>query len=436
MLLRSKTIAIAILLLLGLPSCTSYEVEDHSLQFNQAVGSLGNRLLLLNAVRAAKGYPMQFSKLQTYTGQGRADGGVIVDVPFLVDTVGHGTLAPTRLMGGTKSSMNARTGVNALQLVDLNTAEAQKALRTQATKAQFEYYLAQAWPFRLVVTVMIEGIAVSERLLRPLEEYYVAYCAANPSHVLCNWLRGELEKCGASTSKPTRKMEPVGRYGETYFSFGNDPRTYCEFVAFQWFIDAMAMAGGSFEIAKYQTKKKSEQKKKTTVVKGDRFAIDVNVKLPDKDDSSETAPGDPLDLFFDNERFEGLYQRIHKLKDRKGMKLQPIEVNLRSPERMVRFLGDIISVQELAHDRQTIKILHNQRIVELLRVKRGPRMLANVAVAVTDAEGEEVYIPVPDHGSPTAHLSLQTMALVMDFLNSAVSGKALPQPTTVFVTGG
>ena len=123
-----------------LASCTSYEVEDHSLQFNQAVGSLGNRLLLLNAVRAAKGYPMQFSKLQTYTGQGRADTGVSIDVPFVLDTVGSGPLSPARLIGTARATPGLRSGVQALQLVDLNTAEAQKALRTQVSAKEFEYY--------------------------------------------------------------------------------------------------------------------------------------------------------------------------------------------------------------------------------------------------------------------------------------------------------
>jgi hypothetical protein len=61
-----------VLVALIMPSCTRVEIEDHSLQFNQAAGSLGNRVMLLNIVRAAKGYPLQFSKLTGYTGHGHA----------------------------------------------------------------------------------------------------------------------------------------------------------------------------------------------------------------------------------------------------------------------------------------------------------------------------------------------------------------------------
>jgi hypothetical protein len=45
-------------------------------------------------------------------------------------------------------------------LADLNTAEAQATLRKQATAKEFEYYLLQRWPFRLVATVLIENVEV------------------------------------------------------------------------------------------------------------------------------------------------------------------------------------------------------------------------------------------------------------------------------------
>jgi hypothetical protein len=51
---------------IALIACVKFEVDDHSYQFNEATGSLGLRLRLLNAVRASKDYPLQFSKIQGY----------------------------------------------------------------------------------------------------------------------------------------------------------------------------------------------------------------------------------------------------------------------------------------------------------------------------------------------------------------------------------
>jgi hypothetical protein len=103
---------------------------------------------------------------------------------------------------------------------------------------------------------------------------------------------------------------------------------------------------------------------------------------------------------------------------------------------MVRFLGDLIAVQEFQRDAERIKLRTESGAVELFVAKRGQPLPGTAAVSIVDPEGESFYVPIPDHGSATKHMSLQTLTLVMDFLNSAVSGKALPQPTTLVVTGG
>src|SRR5262245_15913549 len=79
-----------------LAACTRVEIEDHSLQFNQATGSLGNRVMLLNVVRAAKGYPVQFSKVTSYSGSSRLDGGLSLNIPFLTDVIGK----PNQVLSG------------------------------------------------------------------------------------------------------------------------------------------------------------------------------------------------------------------------------------------------------------------------------------------------------------------------------------------------
>jgi len=405
-------------------SCTRYEVEDHSFQFNQAIGSLGNRLLLLNAVRAAKGYPMQFSKLQAYTGQGRADGSLQVDIPFLLDVVGTGALAPTRLIGTAKPNASARTGVQALQLVDLNIAEAQKALRTQATGRDLEYYLLQGWPTRLVMTVMVEGVKIPETFFHRIAQTYEDECRARPDNPRCA-LRDKVRSCIGSKG--------VASDGVSYVTIANDVRSRCSFMRFQWFLDALSASGGTFHLARKKTKDKSDGKKQNAIYRSDKFAIDVNVKLPEKD-APDTPASESLELFFQDAALEKFYRDLRRMKDLRGNSVEVLEFLFRSPERMVRFLGDIIAVQELANEPWEITIRHGDYNVELFKVNRG--LTVNAAVAVVEPEGERFFIPIPDHGSPTKHLSLQTLTFVMDFLNSAVSGKSLPPPNTLLISGG
>jgi hypothetical protein len=438
MLLRSKTIAIAILLLFGLPSCTSYEVEDHSLQFNQAVGSLGNRLLLLNAVRAAKGYPMQFSKLQTYTGQGRADGGTTVDVPFLIDTIGHGTLSPARLIGTARPNTTLRTGVQSLVLADLNTQEAQTALRKQATVKEFEYYLLQRWPPILVVTVMIEAVEVRYELVSALLQNYLKRCEKEPNHLVCIRPSDANKSCGdADASIPKMRHS---RFGASYILFENNPRKLCDFVWFHWFIDALQAGGGHLEVPSKRkaVAESKDAKKQGAIYRSSKFAIDVNVKLPEKEDKDQKDKDEgDVDLYFDDKNLDALYEHLLRDTANKKTRRKVIEYVFRSPERMVRFLGDVILVQELEREPRNIKVRSTEgKPVDLFLAKKGANLSGRVAVSIIDPEGETFYVPIPDHGSPTTHVSLPTLTLVMDFLNSAVSGKALPQPTTLVVTGG
>ena len=105
-----------------LTGCVSHQLDDHSFQFNEATGSASMRLLLLNAVRASKDYPLQFSKLSSYKGKGamnHASLGASLPIKLPIE----GTLTP-------KVELN--DGISTFDLVDLNTEEAQEALEEAA----------------------------------------------------------------------------------------------------------------------------------------------------------------------------------------------------------------------------------------------------------------------------------------------------------------
>ncbi len=57
-------------------------------------------------------------------------------------------------------------------------------------------------------------------------------------------------------------------------------------------------------------------------------------------------------------------------------------------------------------------------------------------MSVEGPEGESFYVPIPDRASNSAHLSLQAIALVIEAVNLAISGKELPRTPTLFLSGG
>jgi hypothetical protein len=224
------------------------------------------------------------------------------------------------------------------------------------------------------------------------------------------------------------------RHGISYVPFQNNARDFCHFVLFQWLLDTVVAGDGGVDLpSKRKAAQKKDKQGQQAVYRSSKFAIDVNVKLPEKEEKDTDKDAGDIDLFFGNRALDKLYQDLLK---RQKPPAKVIEYNLRSPERMVRFLGDIIAVQQLAERPREIKIFMDKVPVDLFVVRRGANYSGRSAVSIVDPEGVNFYVPIPDHGSPTKALSLQTLALVMDFLNSAVSGKTLPQPTTLIVTGG
>ena len=103
---------------------------------------------------------------------------------------------------------------------------------------------------------------------------------------------------------------------------------------------------------------------------------------------------------------------------------------------MVRYLGDVLAVHTLER-RGPVQVLNEEgELVDLFHVERGRDLLGSTAVAVEGPDGERFSIPAADHGTRKGHLSLQALSLVMESFNLAVSGKALPQPATLFLSGG
>jgi hypothetical protein len=459
-------------------ACTRVEIEDHSLQFNQATGALGNRMMLLNVVRAAKGYPVQFSKVSSYSGQSRIDGGLNLNIPFIGAVIGNPN---TALQGTVTPSASLKTGVSQLQLADLSTAEFQRNLRKKVSATDFAYYRSQGWPKALVNTLLIEELLLEPDLRRALKKASDKTCKRGGSaheeyRELCNWLRKTSEpKKGCLERNTEQRASPDG---EVYYRYSNNPRRACQHETFQWFFAAIRVLPGATldlqpkvdteDCAKPKAllkdlaasakdgkgKSKDAGKGASETVTDGKVSVEVNVKIADKadktDDGSDKANdggfiGISLPKGLRNLKAAKLHE-IAELSDLRNVYVcllkegkTPIVINWRSPERMVRYLGEVLAVQSSGADKHKIEIFNEEgRSVQLLRVESGREPHGRVAVSVDGPEHESFYIPIPDRGrSPKGdHMSLQALGLVMESVNLAISGKELPRTPALFLSGG
>lgn len=332
----------------ALAGCTNYEIEDHSLQYNQAVGSLGNRLLLLNAVRAAQDYPMQFSKLASYTGQGRGKGSLGVELPFGVNKIGSGPLSPDLLTGSLKPTIELNSGVNSFQLVDLNTAEAQRALRTQPGTAEYEYYLTQGWPPRIVTTIMVEMIAVRVELVDIMSKKYLNRCKADASQRHCSMYNSfsvyQAEVKQTPDSIKNLGSKPYEHKGVNYITFFNRPLDRCRFIGFQVLFDAFNVSGGGFDLlipTEDESASDGESNKKQL-----NYTVDVNVNVAEVKQPKAKIKRE-IPVLFEDKDVASVYKDMDKpnapqtetggAKKQKQRKRGAFELVFRSPERMSDF---------------------------------------------------------------------------------------------------
>jgi hypothetical protein len=120
----------------------------------------------------------------------------------------------------------------------------------------------------------------------------------------------------------------------------------------------------------------------------------------------------------------GGYATVHK---------EHASFQLRTPERMVRYLGDLIAAQSYGPKRFIPEVLDLERgeHYKLLVVTRGAAPPGGASVSVRSPDGEMFYIPRRDPDAAKTDVSMETLSIVSDILNQAVSNKSFPAVTSL-----
>jgi hypothetical protein len=413
-----------------LGGCAGIQVDEHSYQFNEATGSLGLRLLLLNAVRASKDYPLQFSKINAYQGTGTMGTSVSATMPMQLFP-GNGTVTP---------KVDWKDGVSQLNLIDLNTEEAQQALRKVVSYKLYDYYanFHGSKSLSVIDAIMFEYVKVPRGLYELIVWRTGGICKDART-------KNEADQRQSRLTFACEQLDVLRKGCDDFFGprsvFPNDLTSRCSFNAFL----AASLRFDILGVAPVPPLPKKQREQPSSIRKagGDTFNIYVAEQKggEDKAGSDEHADFWVSDKIFSDKCIRTEY--CQPALNRKTLRPVPHTVKFtnakfqfRSPERMVRYLGELIAAQHYRPQRFVPEIVDPvlQERFALFRVEHGVPLPGSAAVAIRDPDGEMFYVPRPQYGQPGADRSLEALAFVSDVLNQAVSKKAFPQVTTFTVS--
>ena len=132
--------------------CTEFIVVDRTVNYNLAVEKASNRLLLLNAVRAYKRYPMHFAAISKITADGPLSGTFALPIPFSGD-VNHGLTLT--------STVSVKSGTT-VEIAILNKQKFFRGILKQVSLSTFNFYWEYGWPKELLILMFIRKIKLGE----------------------------------------------------------------------------------------------------------------------------------------------------------------------------------------------------------------------------------------------------------------------------------
>ena len=160
----AKVVLVATALTLG--ACSQYGVANRAISVNKGLESANNRMLLLNAVRASKRYPMVFSEVTKIDTSDPVSGSIGLNVPFGGDAASTFVLTPSiDLDSGTQMS-----------IAPLDKQKFTRGITTPTSLKTLNYYLRQGWPpemlFHMFIrTMRFEGDSILNAIDFDPKEY-------------------------------------------------------------------------------------------------------------------------------------------------------------------------------------------------------------------------------------------------------------------------
>jgi len=370
--------------LTAIMGCARVELSLNAGGYNKALAVAGNKEVLLNAVRASRGYPLHFTGIGDFTGQSVFSSAKIMgSIPFVRDTTLAHTLTPSVSVQGNFSSLN---------ISSINSKEFAKGLITPMQIGDFTiYWNSPEWDREFITMMMISRYVVHQNDHSLIENNYRNRCYAPQSsreEQLCRQIKKNIRSCGRIKSQRNRIAV---REGEL-FIYDNDPYDVCKFKLFQSF-------RWKIELAQLKLIPNRDAQLDKIVSFTGIFSIRSAPRSAAKAESREIGVNNVTDKTLGAESF----------------------FSLRSPGDMIQYVGKLISVQLRRRTPYTPMIrLDSGEFVPLFKINRAGEGDGSVAVGVS-FEGERLQVPDTGFDRRRQHQSLQVLAIINQLLTLKTS---------------
>ena len=394
-------------LALGLGGCSfGPEIATHAVAYNKAVETAENEMFLLNIVRAAKYYPMHFTRITEFTGALEGSGQVGAKPPLGSDAPDIFGL-DLQLGGRSKPTFGVRV---------LDDEKFMKGIQTPIAPAMFRFYLDQGWRMQVLLyalaeKVLIEFTPASNAGTEKAKPITLCEIRNQPGDAKT---MAQFEKLVALLSDKTVKFESAS--GKEY---------YGPMLRGQDIHDIAAFA--ELHKAGFKTEQNSSYEFRLL-----RPTTTSAFRLPKtqltQDFARSVAQRDGLGAACDAATKARLFREVPEDQFRADIeksKLAEISatITLRSAQGLIFYLGELARPQ-LWHDAPPISTTIDHKQQELFVIEKGPAE----GTAISVEHGGTVYA-IPE--GVAGGRSLQMIALARQLFSLNLSAEATPTTQTI-----
>ena len=409
-------------------ACSQVQLVHQVSEHNDALELSGNQVVLLNAIRASKGYPYYFTYLGDLQGKDAATATVEANAANLTTFANH---QQHRFFG--KPGVALNNGFSSFNVSNANSEDFALNLITPLTAFQAAVLINSDWPTEHLAMLIIRRIGLSEQDFLVLKENIESRCH-NPVEALahlCSLVQADVDRCGFPPADQVYDAEKPGVVKRIY-TFRNEPEEDCAFARFQVAVRAIVLAAPSMLQREVEKGKGSASKsgKGVTEASANRgqqnFQITVNTASEKKESEGK------LHLRVELRRRTGLVQISNLLIEGTRSQAGATYFVLRSPGDIIDYLGRLIKVQLRTDGARVASVLYERRqLVPILVVKRGA--LAGRSAVSVSHEGERFYVPTNGYDINERHMSMQSLMLVNQLLAMKLKRDNLKNATTLFI---
>lgn len=434
---KSLVSFVPILLLAG---CTQKHITTTAIDFNKSIAESSQKEILLNAVRASKGYPLTYSAITGGSGALSRASAANVN-PTILNPLGEAF----RLSQITGPITATATLDHSATISNLNSNEVIGKMLAPVEPDLYKLFVDTGFDKELVNLLFLRSINLTSStykslvwkaeqrcrrlkglsLSRQLRERDVDLCdAIQAGYQEIEEIRdqavtdGEVRLIRICEAKHP-KFNRVGLNAEDVLFFPNVATEKCDYLGFVTLYRTLRVLGfGAKTTGSERTLRRTEVSTK--------IVNNLNDKSKSTEETTTTrAIQDARSVRLELSGASGVELSLKDNEDSEN------SVVLRTPQEMIEYLGELVVAQLKTTDDYTPEIIFGieRQRAPLFKIVRGK--IENSVITVVDDEGERFSVPRPVFADREAHQTLRVVKMLSEIISLQTRREDLPNTTTI-----